>query len=212
MEARNRDTLESEAKQLCQSGDFEAATTLALKGYGPEIYTFLRARHHDSDEADDVFALFAEGLWKSLPSFVWMSSLRTFAYAVARRTSLYRRREAHRKRNREQPLDADSAVSKVAAAIRSATAPILRSEVKNRFAELRAELSEEDQELLVLRVDRQLSWLELAVVLAGEDAPPLEGETLKREAARLRKRFQLVKDDLRERARREGLIPEDEAG
>ncbi|MDC3952837.1 RNA polymerase sigma factor [Polyangium jinanense] len=210
MEARKRDDLESEARILCERGDFEGAATVALKAYGAEVYTFLGARHQDRGEQDDVFAQFAEALWKSLPSFAWMSSLRTFVYAVARRTSLYHRREAHRRRQREAPLDGGSVVSRVAAAIRSATTPLERSEVKSRIAELRAELPEEDQELLVLRVDRQLSWLELAEVLRGEDEAPLEGEALKREAARLRKRFQLVKDALRERARREGLIPEDD--
>jgi RNA polymerase sigma-70 factor, ECF subfamily len=212
MDARKRDDLEVEAKILCEREDFEGAATLALKGYGAEIYTFLGARHRDRDEADDAFAHFAEALWKSLPGFAWMSSLRTFAYAVARRTSLYHSREEHRRRKKQAALDDGSVVSQLAAAIRSATAPILRTEVKSRFAELRATLSEEDQELLVLRVDRQLSWLELAEVLRGADEPPLEGEALKREAARLRKRFQLVKDGLRERARREGLIPEDDEG
>jgi serine/threonine protein kinase len=48
---------------------------------------------------------------------------------------------------------------------------------------------------------------ELLAVLGGSsrDAPP-EGAALVREAARLRKRFQLVTARLRERAKREGVL------
>jgi RNA polymerase sigma-70 factor (ECF subfamily) len=61
--------------------------------------------------------------------------------------------------------------------------------------------------LLVLRVDRRLDWNELARVLgeAGHDAC-VDPVSLARESARLRKRFQLVKNKLRELARREGLL------
>jgi RNA polymerase sigma-70 factor, ECF subfamily len=52
-----------------------------------------------------------------------------------------------------------------------------------------------------------MSWNEIArVLLTGEPS----SEAVTREAARLRKRFQLVKDDLRARAREVGLISEDD--
>lgn len=205
MDEHRRDALEAEVRRRFEQGDLEGAATLAMQGYGPEIFTFLAACHRDRDDADEVFSLFAEALWRSLSGFGWQSSLRTWAYAVARRTSLRYRRDAHRRNQRQQPLPA-SAASAIAAQVRSATSPLLRSETRNRIAELRASMPPEDQELLVLRVDRQMSWLDLAQVLHGEDEQPLEGEALKREAARLRKRFQLVKDQLREMARREGLL------
>jgi RNA polymerase sigma-70 factor (ECF subfamily) len=69
-------------------------------------------------------------------------------------------------------------------------------------------LPQEDQELLMLRVDRDLPWDALAEVLRGDDEIPLTPDVRKREAARLRKRFQLIKDRLREMARREGLLGE----
>jgi RNA polymerase sigma-70 factor (ECF subfamily) len=61
--------------------------------------------------------------------------------------------------------------------------------------------------LLILRVDRRLDWTEIARVLleTPEHLPP-DAAALKREAARLRKRFQIVKDRLRERVEREGLL------
>ena len=82
-----------------------------------------------------------------------------------------------------------------------------RTETKTRLQALRDALPEEDRMLLVLRMDRQLAWNELARVLAEADGDvPLDDAALAKEAARLRKRFQLVKDRLREQAKKEGLI------
>jgi RNA polymerase sigma-70 factor (ECF subfamily) len=91
-----------------------------------------------------------------------------------------------------------------AAAVRRQTAMIQQTAVKDRFTQLREALDPEDQELLILRVDRSMEWADLARVMSDRD--DLDGEELKRESARLRKRFQSVKDKLRELAVREGLL------
>jgi RNA polymerase sigma-70 factor (ECF subfamily) len=81
---------------------------------------------------------------------------------------------------------------------------LLRTEAKSALARLRDELSPEDKMLLILRVDRGLAWDDLArVSLAVENPHPSD---LQRESARLRKRFQLVKARLRERAKATGLF------
>jgi RNA polymerase sigma-70 factor (ECF subfamily) len=77
--------------------------------------------------------------------------------------------------------------------------------VKDRFQQLREQLPEDDQTLLVLRVDRGLSWLELAEVMLGDDAPASD-EQLKTEAARLRQRFQAAKHRLRKLVEEAGLL------
>jgi RNA polymerase sigma-70 factor (ECF subfamily) len=100
-----------------------------------------------------------------------------------------------------------SQVTDIAQAVRSRTLMHFRTEMKNRFAEIRDALPEEDRALLVLRVDRNMAWNEIARVLYPEDQ---SDEALTRVAARLRKRFQLVKDEIRARARETGLIPEGE--
>jgi hypothetical protein len=56
----------------------------------------------------------------------------------------------------------------------------------------------------LLRVDRGLSWLEIAAVCAGSEAA--DEETLKREAARCRKQFERTKERLRELAEQAGLL------
>lgn len=202
-----RPDVEDEVRRRVQDGDRDGATTAALKGYGQEVLELLGALHrNEGDDASEVFALFAEGVWRGLERFEWESSLRTWLYAVARRSSLRYRRDGRRRAAREQALPEGSNASILVAKLRSKTGSIFRTERRSRVAALRDSLPAEDQTLLMLRVDRQLAWNELACVM-NDDAAPLQGEDLKREAARLRKRFQLVKDRLHELAVKEGLVP-----
>jgi RNA polymerase sigma-70 factor (ECF subfamily) len=132
--------------------------------------------------------------------------VRTWAYAIARNVSRTRRRDAAR-RERRGPRAGDSALEGVAQAVRTETMAFLRTEKRTRLQALRDTLPEEDRMLLVLRVDRQLAWNDLARVLhEGDGDAPLDDAAVTKEAARLRKRFQLVKDRLRELAKKEGLI------
>ena len=81
--------------------------------------------------------------------------------------------------------------------------------MKDRFALIRDALPEDDRMLLVLRVDRAMSWRQVAQVLAGADAAPAD---VARAEVRLRKRFQLLKEEIRERAKELGLGVERSAG
>ena len=89
------------------------------------------------------------------------------------------------------------------AAARSRTAPWQRTDVKDQFRALRARLDDDDQTLLVLRVDRGLAWRDVARVFVGVDA---NDAAVDKEAARLRKRFQTLKDELRAQAIAAGII------
>lgn len=191
----DHEAVEREVRALCEAGDHARAATELLRGYGSELYAFLAALHRG--DADDVFGDLSMDLWRGLPAFRWQSSVRTWAYTLARNAS----HRARKKQRREQPLDEH--VAELAAEIRTKTKTYLRTEVKNRFAALRAQLPIEDQELLILRVDRDLSWNDLARALSDE---PLDDDALAREAARLRKRFSTLKARLLELGRREGLV------
>jgi RNA polymerase sigma-70 factor (ECF subfamily) len=209
VDARERTELEALIRRRTDARDFAGAAEAAMRGYGREIYELLAALHRRDDDAAEVFSLFAEGLWRSLPGFAWQSSFRTWAYAVAHRSSRRARRDARRRAARTAPLPDSSRIEGLAAEVRSASQSYLQTERRSRLAELRATLPPEDQALLMLRVDRKLAWNDLARVLHEEDASPLEGKALEREAARLRKRFQLVKEKLYEMGRAEGLVRED---
>ncbi|UQA62932.1 RNA polymerase sigma factor [Polyangium aurulentum] len=208
MEADGRRELEATIRSRTEAGDLAGAAEVALRGYGREIYEFLAAMHRIDADAAEVFSMFTERLWRGLGGFGWGSSFRTWAYAVARNASLDFRRAERRRALRIAPLPEGSFLSAIEAEVRTATRSYLQPERRDRFAELRARLPAEDQELLMLRVDRQLAWDELAVVLHGDEGPPLEGEAKKRAAARLRKRFQHLKEKLYEMGRREGLVPD----
>ena len=71
-------------------------------------------------------------------------------------------------------------------------APHLRTEVKSDVQKLREELTEEEQTLLILRVDRNLDWREVADILEIEEPA-------------LRKRFERLKDKLRRLAKERGI-------
>jgi RNA polymerase sigma-70 factor (ECF subfamily) len=203
VDAVDRAGLEAEIRALCEHGDQDGAATLAVRSYGPELFGFLLALHASRGEASDCFSLVCESLWRQLPDFNWDHTLRTWAYAIARGVSRTHRRNAGRRLRREAPAE-DSAIEAVAQVVRTETLSFLKTEKRNRLQALRDELPEEDRMLLILRVDRRLEWIDIARVLAGDDAP-LDGASMKREAARLRKRFQIVKDRLRDMAKREGL-------
>lgn len=201
--------LEESILRALSQADADLAVTLLLRGYGPEILRMLVAVHRSEEEASDVFALFAEGVWKGGPGFERRSSVRTWAYAIARRMSLRYRRDVGRHNARFRAFADDSGLATIEAKVRTETLSFLRTERRDKLVALREALPTEDQELLILRIDRRMSWKDLVLVLAGEADRALSVDEVKREAARLRKRFQLLKDRLRVEARRQGLIDEE---
>jgi len=196
--------IETEIARLRATGQLKEVATLAVESYGAEILSFLEIMlRHDAD-ASDAFAQACEDLWRGLPRFEGRSSIKTWFYTLARHAALRMRRSPHQKR-----LTAISEITDVAARVRTQTRPHHRTEVKVGFAAIRATLDEADRALLVLRVDRGMSWNDVARVMAEEDDSPANND-MARAAARLRKRFQSVKDVIRARAAASGLLPDDE--
>ena len=102
-------------------------------------------------------------------------------------------------------LSETSAIAGLVERVRSETLTYLKTEGRSKFTALRESLSAEDQELLILRVDRKLAWDEIARVFTT-DAGTVSEDDLKKESARLRKRFQSVKARLFELGERAGLV------
>ena len=90
--------------------------------------------------------------------------------------------------------------------VRSRSAFYLDSEFKDRFGQLRARLAPEEQSILTLRLDRGLSWREIASIILEEEEQP-NAEAVERESARVRKVFNRTKEKLRAMAVQEGLVP-----
>jgi RNA polymerase sigma-70 factor, ECF subfamily len=185
------------------AGNLEEAVRLGLERYQVEVYSFLCARLRSEADAHDVFAQVGEDLWKGIASFGWRSSFRTWLYTLARNAAVrFERTPANQSRRHARV----SEVAEPAAVDRSRTRPYLRTDVKDRFAALRAALDPDDQTLLILRVDRDLSWEEVARIL--DDGDPDDAE-LKRLAANLRQRFRQLKQRIQEQARAEGLLDDE---
>src|SRR5205814_9424100 len=98
----------------------------------------------------------------------------------------------------------DEGLDDFIAGARSRTQPWLRTDVKDRFRALRESLDPDDRALLILRVDRALSWQDIARVTLGDEAVDEVGQ--QREVARLTNRFRLLKEESRRRAQEAGLL------
>ncbi len=183
-------TLDERVRDLLESGDPDGAATEALRELGPAILGWLRAVH-GTDDGDEVFADFAERLWKGLPAHRVEGTLRAWAYRIAWNASHSHRDDAWRKRRRPLPT---SAASQLAATVSRASG-VARDDA--RLARLRTLLPPEDHALLVLRLDRDMAWDEIAEVLSRPDAPV--------KAPALRKRYERLKERLGRLARDEGL-------
>jgi RNA polymerase sigma-70 factor (ECF subfamily) len=192
---------ERELRRFWENGEFRAVTTIALERYGPEIVGILTARLRSAADAADVFSLFAEDLWCGLPGFQWRCSLRAWAHRIARNAAVRWATSGARRPERNLSME-QGGVLELAERVRSSTRVHLRTEVKSQVRRLREELPELDQMLIILRIDKAMEWHEIAAALADED---LDAAALKREAARLRKRFQSATGRLRELARERGI-------
>lgn len=195
--------IEAELARLRSHGQLKETASLAIESYGPEVLNFLEAMLRDHADAGDAFAQACEDLWRGLPRFEGRASLKTWFYTLARHAASRLRRAS---RGRRQA--ALSEITDLAERIRSRTRPHLQTEVKTGLAAIRAALDDDDRMLLVLRVDRGMSWNDVARVMANDDDGDSDAQ-IARVAARLRKRFQAVKQTIRERALASGLIPGD---
>jgi RNA polymerase sigma-70 factor (ECF subfamily) len=192
--------------ELCEQGDYDQATTIALKELGPSVLRFIAARTRDDDLTSEAFARFAEDVWRGLRGFSGRSSVRVWAFVIARNAAGQVLRRRNRDRKRTRPFTT-TLVEELTEQVRTVTQEYLKTATKERFAELRERLSEEEQTLLVLRINERLGWDEIARIHldAAADA------AVKREAARLRKKFQVLRDKLQKMAVEEGLFENEKA-
>lgn len=184
---------ESEGLALWRANAFDDAATWVIHAYGPEIAGYVLAFEKDADAAEDIFAECCTAIWQGLPRFRGECTLRAYAYAVARRQWVSAQRA--RQRRLEDRLDDN----REHVADLPTTAEYLKTENKERLAQLREALADHERALLTLRLDRKLDWLEIARVI--DDAADPTEDTLTRSAATLRKRFERLKERFRRELR-----------
>ena len=186
--------VESNVQELLASGDLRGAATAAIQGFGPKVLGYLRSILRDDNDAADAFSHFAEDLWRGIGSYRGEASFKTWAYKLAWCAAMHVRSDTYRRLGRR--LESGEA-SKLAQDIR--TRSVVRDEVQRRgLDKLRATLTPEEQTLLFLRLDQQLEWNDVALVLSGD------GERV--EAATVRKRYERLKSDLARLVKEQGMM------
>lgn len=180
--------LEEDLAVLLGRGEREEALTRAWKAYAPKLLGYLATVLDDDDDARDALAQASEHAWKGLAGFRGESTVRSWLYRLAWNAAMtqLRVRERRHERRLETPEDFPEAR-------RETTAQHRRTSVRGRVAELRRQLDPAEQTLLTLRVDRGLSWNEIAHVMDAE-------------APALRKRYERLKSRLRAMVVDDGLL------
>jgi len=185
--------LEERVRALIAAGDLAGAATAVVQDQGSAVFGYLCSIVPEEDDAHDAFSMWAEDVWRGLPGFRWECSLRAWAYRLAWHAACRLRRDPYRARGKRL---ASSAASRLAASIAAST--FATGSRREGLRRIRAKLPPDDQTLLILRIDRELEWDEVAAVLSREGEPVT--------APALRKRFERLKDRIAELAREEGLL------
>jgi RNA polymerase sigma-70 factor, ECF subfamily len=195
MRPDEKDAVEEAIRALLDGGNLTGAATTAIRSYGPQILAYLRAVLRDEDAAAEGFSRFGEDLWKGMGKFRGEASVLTWSYRLAWGTVRRLQRDPFRRKVRRLHT---SEASQLADEVRDSTVRYRTTEVKDGVARLREALDPDEQTLLILRVDRNLPWREVAQVFA-EGGEPVDDATL-------RKRFERIKSKLRRLAAEEGLL------
>jgi len=185
--------LELRIQEHLARGENDEAATAAIRGYGPSLLGFLCTLLPE-DDARDVFSLFAEDLWRSLAGFRGECTARAWCYRLAWHAASRYRRDPYRRRKERL---ATTAASRLAASV-SPESRLRSGKRYERLGQIRDSLEPDERTLLVLRIDRELDWAEIATVLSAEGLPV--------SAVTLRKRFARLKQKLERLARREGFL------
>ena len=157
--------LERRIRNAWQANDLDSAATLALAGYAAEILSFLSSRLGSSSSGQEAFSMFGEDLWTGLARFGWRCSMRTWAYALARNAANRYASSPHNRVSRNLDLAQPELLSAIVERARSTTQVHRRTEIKDRFRALREQLDLDDQMLLILRIDRDMTWRDIAIAM-----------------------------------------------
>jgi RNA polymerase sigma-70 factor (ECF subfamily) len=184
------DPIETRIRVVMAYADWRTATRLVLDAYGAELFGFAMSITANEIDAEDVFAHAAADVLRQLPSFRGDCSVRAWTYRLVRHAWLRQLREPVRRR-------ALADAPELAERARTITQTFRQPEIKEALDAIRGDLGPEDQTLLILRVDRRLTWREIARVLSPPEVT--NDEAITKRAVMLRKRFDKLKQELASR-------------
>lgn len=181
--------------------DFDEALTSILVEYGGEVYGYLLRRLGNRDAADDVYQQFSYRMLLTLPDYRRETCVRAWVYMKVRQ-EMKAFLQGSRRNHAEHMSAADlSRMSMLVERVRTRTA--MRTETRMIARSLASELDPLDQDLIIFRVDKQLSWKDIThLINESSDEQYREGT--------LRQRYRRAKERLREMARAMDLRSADE--
>lgn len=188
--------LDVRVKALLAEGREHEAVTEIVRALAPRMLGYVNGVLLDRDAAQEVWAAACLQLWSSIEGFEGRSAIETWVYTVVRSALATWLRAPARRRER-LVRELEPVVEQ-----RSPTPVWKSTPVRDAARALREKLTPEERELLILRIDRRLSWRTLAEI----EHPGADEAALRRAEASLRKRFERLKTKLGELARREGLL------
>jgi RNA polymerase sigma-70 factor (ECF subfamily) len=155
MNEAERAKLETEIREEHAQRRYREAAELAIRGYGREWYGYLVGILRSHAEADEAFSQLSIDLLNGLPGFEWRSSIRTWAYVLARHAASDLGKRNARDAAHHEPLSSAEDQAALVQTARTLTTQWRKTSVKDAFRDLRRGLpEEEDQTILILRVDR----------------------------------------------------------
>jgi RNA polymerase sigma factor (sigma-70 family) len=184
----------------------------SLLFYSDEILGKMVKHFGEQEPAAEAFSMFKLKLAAGISGFQGTSSLRTWLHVLARSATIdYQRQRKRQPRRLDTAKEAtiiDPTWSKAASFHqKTSTPPWRRTSVKQQFADVLEQLSDDEKRLLDLRVNKRLAWNVIAEQWGT--LPPANNEERRKLANILKQRFSRdLKPRLRELARSAGVLDE----
>jgi len=191
MQSMNSRCVEEQIRELHAGRAFDRAAAIAIKRYGSELQGWLANSVRDQTAAREIYSACLEQFWKALPQFRFEASIRTLFYRIARNATY---RYFCGRQREDWVFDSQLVIRPVHD--RSETRPWFRTDVKHKLRDICERLTIKQRMVLTLRVEKQMSWTDIARVMNQGEAW-LNDDTLRREAATLRQQFRRLKHELR---------------
>ncbi len=202
--SRVESNLEQRVAAYLDGGAWNEAVEAIITAHGPRLRGFIRAVVMDRVVADEVWAEMTYDVYRGVGSWDRTRPLLHWCWGIARNACRRHARARRRHMRGPAPGTPPRWAFSTSAAIRTPTPVWQTTPARDALDALRATITPDERALLVLRVDKQLSWRDIALVMHAEHSP--RGSLTRREAA-LRKRFERLLVRLRALARQRGLLP-----
>jgi RNA polymerase sigma-70 factor, ECF subfamily len=191
-------------RALIAAGDVGAGVTGVLRLYGAEIYGFVVALLEDDAASHEVYARVVVQVTTRLSSCPERFGLRTWLYLLARRELAGHRARASSPPERPEET---SVLTPVLVPPLQESSPFRQTSFCGTISMFRKHLTPDEQEVLILRVDRRLSWTAIALTGLGEHANKSSTSELAEERRRVRRKFVEVRQKLTRIAASHGILP-----